>query len=64
VESVTYEVYIAVAVNTQRIETEAVLKDNSDVEMCTPALFQAVTPRMQRETGRYIFQFPIYTRND
>ena len=48
-ESVTYEVYISVAINTQRIETEAVLKDNSEVEIYTPALFQAVTPRMKRE---------------
>jgi hypothetical protein len=43
-------VYIAVAVNTQRIETEAVLKENSDVEKYKPALFQAVTPRTERET--------------
>ena len=31
-ESVTYEVYISVAVTTQRTETEAALKDNSDVQ--------------------------------
>ena len=47
-ESVNYEVYISVAVNTQRIETEAVLKDNSDIEMYTPALFQVVTLRTRR----------------
>ena len=56
--------YISVAVNTQRIETESVLKDNSCVEINTPALFQTVTLRTKRETENYIFQFPIYTRND
>jgi hypothetical protein len=64
VESVTYEVYISVAVNTQRIETEAVLKDNSDVEMYTPVLFQAVTLGTKGETEHYVFQFPMYTRSD
>ena len=48
-ESVNYEVYIPVVVNTQRIETEAVLKDNSDVEMYTPALLQVVTLRTERD---------------
>jgi len=55
VESVTYEVFISVAINTQRIETEAVLKDNSDAEIYTPTLFQAVTPRTKRETVHIYF---------